>query len=344
MITYSAERRPCAFLERVDAEQDRQEHLHRLAAEQIDWAKMHKGMQDNNMKTKFRDFVGKFLDKAIPTIGSTSNGISDEDSFVQQRLAELESTDLKRVSQRDHVVSKNFCMEKRLALSDSEAEWLGLMAEFFFKHLLSEVLRFFLQDVETTLDCMYSSTNYHKDKDFIFKHLFFHACDSARKDDPAKYLELNKSLRACAPATRYKGYELRRLLAEGIVTIDQQKASPPSPAPSSAPSSAPNSSSSVKSPSSASFINDPFQGIVAPSLTTMDLSYGVPSMHVPGYTAPLADDVASIAKRFLGDFFENKTEKRNKLLAEAKQVRRVYDDVNDARQVLVDMRQSLFDI
>ena len=74
----------------------------------------------------------------------------------------------------------------------------------------------------------------------------------------------------------------------------------------------------------------------------MDLTYAVPSMYVPGYKAPLADDVASVAKKYLGDFFENKDEERSKIMADARGVREVYDKVSGALKRVNEARKSVY--
>eukprot|EP00928_Gymnodinium_smaydae_P080878 TRINITY_DN64498_c0_g1_i1.p1 TRINITY_DN64498_c0_g1~~TRINITY_DN64498_c0_g1_i1.p1 ORF type:complete len:254 (-),score=49.58 TRINITY_DN64498_c0_g1_i1:98-754(-) len=214
--------------------------------------------------------------------------------------------------------------------------------------MLAECILFFFREAETTLDFVYTENHWNVNSEFLLKRLYFQVKTEAKLNESPLLAQHEERLEAFAPVQKYQGYDLKRLLEEGVVTFKTVVPEArcglcgnPMSQPFCAQTGQPHVAQPPLQPNGGLHSHDPFAGIVDFSSTLPDLTYGMPAAEIPGYRARLHEDVARDAKQFLGDYFDDSLERMQSIDAEAQRYADKYNELKRVQSALSAARASL---
>uniref|UniRef100_A0A7S1A5R9 Uncharacterized protein n=1 Tax=Noctiluca scintillans TaxID=2966 RepID=A0A7S1A5R9_NOCSC len=333
LIMKKALDRQPSFVERISVERDRREEVCAQKRSVERWSARSHEVNDHGDRQG--ELFWDFLSNVVFGVADVENN-----KDTMQRDSTKNATSVRKILNENP--TRIFNPSLFLKLDDDEGEYLNQIGRFFFEELLTRCITFFFRETEATLDFLYAENRYEVDAEFLFKNVYFQAKEDAKSTEPDLFREHEAKLDVFPPVQRYQGYNMRQLLKDGLVTFKGavgERRCPECEYPLSMPFCGVTGKKHVEQINESRGMQphaglDPFSGIVDCDVAMPDLSYQWPEAAIPGYRALLHDEVSSIAKKFLGKFFDDKDDCLNALRTKANKYSVKYRELLEVQRYL----------
>lgn len=188
--------------------------------------------------------------------------------------------------------------KKFLVVEDRDSQCLNISAQFNFGEIVEGTIEHFFKEADLIINGLYANYAYEKDAEFLLKHLYFKTLELAKKSNQKQYHDHKDEIdvKVEAPA-KYDGFSIQQLIDEGELVFKDPK------------------KKSINSSTREAEIFGVLPSLLKSAYFGRD---NRPRSNYPGYRENLNDRVKHLAKEFMGDFYDNKLEREEEILAASK--------------------------